>query len=199
MNSFKSCLASAALSVGVLGATAATAGSIDFTTLQLNGSATAPTTNDLNLVNGAGNTASSAFIKTPISSSTNITSTFDFTLNATGSCPAPPVPCQADGLTFVIQSQGATALGDGGFALGVDGLNPITPSVGIAFRSFTHDEAVIFQNANLFAGPSNPFSLGLNPKDDVSVTVTYMNGLLSFTAHNSDTNQMISNQLAIDL
>jgi hypothetical protein len=44
--SFKSCLASAALVVGV---SAASAGSIDFTTLQLNGNATA-TTNDLNLV-----------------------------------------------------------------------------------------------------------------------------------------------------
>ena len=35
---FKSCLVTAALSVGVLGATAASATTIDFTTLQLNGS-----------------------------------------------------------------------------------------------------------------------------------------------------------------
>ena len=35
---FKSCLASAAFAVGVLGATAASSTTIDFTTLQLNGS-----------------------------------------------------------------------------------------------------------------------------------------------------------------
>jgi len=92
---FKSCLASAALAVGVLGATAASAGSIDFTTLQLNGNATAPTANDLSLTNGQNGEASSAFIKTPISSSTDITAAFDFTMNQ-GTNP------QADGLTFFI-------------------------------------------------------------------------------------------------
>ena len=41
---FKSYSASAAFAVGVLGATAASSTTIDFTTLQLNGSATALTT-----------------------------------------------------------------------------------------------------------------------------------------------------------
>jgi hypothetical protein len=189
--SLKSWLASAVLSVGVLGATAASAGSIDFTTLQLNGSATAPTANDLNLVNGQFGAASSAFIKTPISSSTNFTSTFDFTLNA-----VPGVSPQADGLTFIIQSQGVTALGGGGGDIGASG---IAPSVGIGFQSWINNAAVIFQNGDVFGGLSKPFSLGSNPTDDVSVTVTYLNGLLSFTASNSTGPQTVSNQLAIDL
>src|SRR5215471_3183781 len=94
--SFKSCLASAALAVGVLGATAASSTTIDFTTLQLNGNAAA-TANDLSLTNGGGGRASSAFIKTPISSFDSFTSTFDFTMNQ-GTNP------QADGLTFIIQN-----------------------------------------------------------------------------------------------
>src|SRR5262249_41914152 len=100
--SFKSCLASAALAVGVLGATAASSTTIDFTTLQLNGNAAA-TANNLSLTDGGGGKASSAFIKTPISSSANFTSTFDFTMNP-GSHP------QADGLTFIIQNAGAGAV-----------------------------------------------------------------------------------------
>ena len=75
----------------------------------------------------------------------------------------------------------------------------ITPSVGIAFRSFGFDEAVIFQNGNVTSGPSNPFSLGSNPTNDVSVTLTYSNHSLSFPTTNSTTNQTISNSLAIDL
>jgi hypothetical protein len=195
--SLKSCLASAVLSVGVLGATAASAGSIDFTTLQLNGNATAPTTNDLNLTNGTGDEASSAFIMTPVSSSNNFTSTFDFTMNQ-GSNP------QADGLTFIIQSKGATALGDSGGALAVNSIpnNVITPSVGIAFRSWVYNEAAFFQNGNIQnginLGPSN-FSLAGNAINDVHVTVTYLNGVLSFTAHDSTGNQDVSNSMAINL
>src|SRR5262249_31415849 len=188
--SFKSCLASAALAVGVLGATAASSTTIDFTTLQLNGIATA-TTNDLSLTKGANAEASSAFIKTPISSSDTFTSTFNFTMNQ-GTNP------QADGLTFTIQNAaaGASALGLNGGGLAVSG---ITPSAGIAFRSFDHNQAVIFQNGDVSTGPSNPFFLGSNLSNDVSVTVTYSNHLLSFTAFNSDPNQTINNSLAIDL
>jgi Bacterial lectin len=190
---FKSCLASAALAVGVLGATAASSTTIDFTTLQLNGNAAA-TANDLSLTNGGGGRASSAFIKTPISSSANFTSTFDFTMNQVNQGSNP----QADGLTFIIQNAGAgaSALGSSGGGLAVDGT---VPSVGIAFRSFLFDKAVIFQNGDVTSGPSNAFSLGPNPTNDVSVTATYLNHLLSFTATNSDTNQTISNSLPIDL
>ena len=187
---FKSCLATAAFAVGVLGATAASSTTIDFTTLQSNGGAST-TTNDLNLVNGTFNTNSSAFIKTPISSSTTFTSTFDFTTKGNP---------QADGLTFIIQGAGATALGNGpgGAALAANG---IAPSVGIAFRSAAFDEAVIFQNGDVSSGPSKHFVLGTNSTNDVSVTVTYSNHLLSYMATNSTNNQTvsISDSLSIDL
>jgi hypothetical protein len=51
----------------------------------------------------------------------------------------------------------------------------------------------------VLTGLSNPFSLGSNSTDHVSVTVTYMNGLLSYTATNSTTNQTVSNSLAFNL
>jgi hypothetical protein len=164
---------------------------IDFTTMQLNGNAAAPTANDLSLTNGANGEASSAFVKTPLSSSAAFSTTFNFTMNQ-GTNP------QADGLTFVIQNAGAgaSALGGGGGALGVSG---IVPGVGIAFRSYIFNEAVIFQNGDVTSGPSNAFSLASNATNDVSVMVTYLNDLLSYTATNSDTHQMISNSLAIDL
>jgi hypothetical protein len=188
---FKSCLAGAAFAVGVLGATAASSTTIDFTTLQSNGSAT-PTTNDLNLVNGDFNTNSSAFIKTPIPSSATFTSTFDFTMNRGSTFP------QADGLTFIIQNAGAgaTALGTGlgGAALAANG---IAPSVGIAFRS-SADKAGIFQNGDVTSA-SDSFSVGTNSTNDVSVTVTYLNHSLSFMATNSTTNQTASGSLPIDL
>jgi hypothetical protein len=180
-----------ALGVGTaLTASPASSAIIDFTTLQLNGNATA-TTNDLSLTNGALGEASSAFIKTPIFSSANFTSTFDFTMNQ-GTNP------QADGLTFTIQNAGAgsSALGSGGGNLAVGG---IAPSVGIAFRSFLSNDAVIFQNGIVTSGPSNAFSLGANTTNNVNVLVTYSNHLLSYAAINSDTNQTISNSLAIDL
>jgi len=108
---------------------------------------------------------------------------------------------QADGLTFIIQdaAAGASALGGNGGNLAVNG---ITPSVGIAFRSYIYNEAAFFQNGNIpqgsNIGPSN-FTLGSNSTNDVTVTVTYLNGLLSFTAHNSTGPQDVSGGLAIDL
>jgi len=93
----------------------------------------------------------------------------------------------------------ATALGSGGGALAVNG---ITPSVGIAFRSFIYNEAAFFQNGNIpigvNIGPSN-FSLASNPINDVHVTVTYVPGELSFTAFNSNTGQSVSGSEAFDL
>ena len=183
---FKSCLVTAALSVGVLGATAASATTIDFTTLQLNGSDESrlptATTNDLNLINGTFATNSSAFIKTPISSSTNFTSTFDFTMNQVlGVVP------QADGLTFIIQNsaQGATALGTPvvPFEGKLLAANGITPSVGIAFSSYLFNQAGFFTNGDVpGGGPYTSFPLGTNATNDVRVQVTYMNQVLSFTA-----------------
>jgi hypothetical protein len=107
---------------------------------------------------------------------------------------------QADGLTFIIQSQGVTALGGGGGLVGAGG---ITPSVGIAFRSFINNNINMFVNGVINSpctGPCDGFSLASNPINDVSVTVTYSNHLLSYTATNNTTGQgPVSDHLAFDL
>jgi len=185
--------ATAALAIGVAGS--AQAGTIDFTTLQLNGGATA-TANDLTLVNNPGvnvGAATSAFIQTPISSSSNFSSTFNFSLVA-GTFGLP----QADGLTFTVQSVGATALGSGGGCVGACG---IVPSVGIAFQSWQNDHATIFTNGNVYGGTQGlgNFSLGGNPVDLVNVSLQYSGGVLSYTATNISTSQSISDSLAFNL
>jgi hypothetical protein len=170
---------------------------IDLTTLQLNGNATAPTANDLNLVDGKGGEASSGFLKSAISTGDSFTSTFSFTLVANPNNPDNVSP-QADGLAFVIQSQGPTALGTGGSGIGAAG---ILSSVGIGFQSWVNDHATIFVSPDSPDGgdkPKNNFSLGAQD-DTVSVSVQYSSGLLSYIATNLSTSQTISDSLAVDL
>src|SRR5262249_15738284 len=65
-------------------------------------------------------------------------------------------------------------------------------------QEFFTDETTILINGSLNTVTSNSFSLGLNSTNDVSVTFSYLNDLVSFTATNSTTNQTISNSWAID-
>ena len=101
------------------------------------------------------------------------------------------------GFAFVIQSQGPTALGGSGNKIGAVG---ISPGVGIGFWSFNHNYAAIFNTASggcCVNGES--FLLGLQLRDDVSVSFSYANHTLSFSATNSDTAQSVSGSLAINL
>ncbi len=184
--------AMAALSIGA-GATAAQAAVVDFTTMQLNGSATA-SANDLNLGDGVGGQAFSAFLTTPIDTQSTFTSTFHFTLVGAGFDP------QADGISFMVQNDaaGANALGVGGGSIGADGINN---AVGIAFQSWDNNHASIFTSATSVFGGTQPlgnFNLG-DQDDDVTVTVQYVGHVLSYTAVNSSTGDSISDSFNINL
>lgn len=175
------------------GAGAARANVVDFTTMQLNGSATA-SANDLNLGDGNGGLAFSAFLPGAIASGSSFTSSFRFTLVNNGFMP------HADGVAFVIQNDpaGASALGVGGGSIGADG---IANAVGIAFQSWDNNHATIFDsNTGVYGGsqPLGNFNLG-DQDDDVTVTVQYIGHVLSFSASNASTGVTVSDSLAIDL
>ncbi len=187
--------AGAAAAALLLCASAASA-YVDLTTLTLNNGATA-TSNDLNLGNGNGGEAMSAFAPTPVSSNSNITGSFNFTLVNSGATP------QADGIAFVVQNDpaGANALGAGGGNIGADG---IQNGIGIGFQSWTNDHASIFQTSDpsgAYDGTGSPgnFLLGGNLINDVSVTFGLYPGILVFSAFNADTLQSVSGSLAFNL
>jgi len=182
----------AALTLGA-GATAAQAAVVDLTTLQLNGSATA-SVNDLNLGDGVGGEAFSAFLPTAFSSASTFTSSFHFTLVNNGFMP------HADGLSFMVQADpsGASALGVGGGSIGADG---IANAVGIAFQSWDNNHATIFSSSTgVFGGTQalGNFNLG-DQDDDVLVSLQYVGHVLSYTATNSSTGVTVSDSLAVDL
>jgi hypothetical protein len=175
------------------------ANSIDLATLALNGNAVALSANDLQLVNGYGGEASSAFVTTPINTASNLAVSFNFTLLNAGYSP------QADGVSFIIQGDpaGTAALGSGGGNIGADG---ILNAVGVAFQSWTNNHATIFQSnggtygAGVYGGtqPTGNFDLG-DQNDNVNVLITYNNGVLSYTATNTSTNTTVSDSLAFSL
>ncbi len=187
--------------IGIVGlvfaAVPAAAAPVDFTTMQLNGIATA-TSNDLNLGNGVGGTSSSAFLA-PISSSSSFTSSFNFTLTANPNNPNGVSP-QADGITFLIQADpgGATALGGGGGGVGASGLSN---NIGISFRSWDNNHSIIFTNGNVFDTSVHAFgNFNLGDQDDVVfVTLSYAGNVLSYSATNMSTGVTINDSLAFNL
>lgn len=215
--------AAAALLVSASGARAAT---IDLSTLQLNGMASA-TANDLNLNQGTVRGASSGFLTSTFSSGDAFSGSFDISLVDIGSIGAATDPDgvpvldgngdpagyghQADGVAFLIQNDpnGASALGGGGGGIGADGIGN---SVGIGFQSWDNNHATIFlggetcdipagtfSNAYCGSGALGNFSLGDNLANHIHVTFGYSGGVLSFTALNSDTAQSTTQSRAVDL
>ncbi len=185
-------LASAVAMLGL--SSAAKADAIDFTGLniQTNGSASALSATELQLTPNAPELAGSAFITDSFSSAINFTSTFTFSL--TGPSIYGDI---ADGITFIVQNDpnGALALGGGGGTIGAEG---IQNSVGVGFQSWDNDKGRIFINGDVFAGKSKPFSLG-DQDDLVDVSISYLAGVLSYTATNQSTSQMISDSRVFDL
>jgi hypothetical protein len=99
--------------------------------LDLNGSATA-TPSRIELTDGGTEEAGSAYFHLPVKV-TNFTVNFDFQM----------VNPQADGMTFVLQNQGSTALGPGGGGLGYGpgapgGSGGISPSAAIKFDLYSN-------------------------------------------------------------
>lgn len=185
-------------------ASAAQAAPVDLSSLQLNGSAALASPTVLRLTNGPNladpddpgsniGMAGSAFISTAFSSNSTFTSSFTFTLTNTGFDPL------ADGITFLIQSEGdgAMALGGGGGGVGASGLSN---NVGIAFQSWDNNHASIFTNGDVFGGTQALHNFNLGDQDDlVDVSVIYDGVTLSYTAFNHTTGLGISDSLVFDL
>ncbi len=140
--------------------TATTVSTIDFsggfagagTTLSVNSPAVVSGAN-LELTNGGGNEAGSAFDVTPVDI-TNFTSQFVFQLTAGAST--------ADGFTFAIQNVGPTAKGGVGSGLGYSG---IAKSVAVKFDLYNSsgegpDSTGLYTNG---AAPQNVGSINLTP------------------------------------
>lgn len=196
-------------------ATVANSAPVNVSALQYNGVASNPSVGVIRLNNGSTlqdlddpnsnqGMAGSAFMTSTFSSSSVFTSSFTFAMTNTGYTP------QGDGLTFMIQSLGPTALGGTGGGIGADGL---TQNVGVGFQSWDNDHATIFTNGDVFGGSSPLFAipgdfsstktpnflLGMNPVNVVNVSVAYNGTTLSYTALNTSTNQSISDSLVFDL
>lgn len=137
------------------------------------------------------NESGSVFLNTPIDVSKPFRLTFIATL-----APVGPAPL-ADGVAFIVQSAGLTALGDPGADLGADGIGPM---FGLALRSGQINRAEIYSTDIRTGAPdqSSPFQLSGQP-DIVSVQIHYDGTVFSYSARNTSTAQTASGAYAIDI
>jgi len=130
--------------------------------------------NDIQLTNHYDQGA--AWLPTAVSTSTSFTSAFSFSLtNNTGWWP------QADGIAFVMQNAGSSALGGGGGGIGESGFPGSL--VAASFQSWYNNHSGI-TFGNPYAGANN-IPLGWGRIDIGNVTVSYnaMTTLLSLAAN----------------
>jgi hypothetical protein len=125
-----------ALVVALFASSPASSGTVDFSTLQLNGDAALVNSGSiLRLAPALGYTAGTAFITTPflIDSATTFSTSFTFRIDGGSG---------ADGMTFIVQndSRGPAALGTSGGDFGyrnfLDPSLSVTPSVAIEFDTW---------------------------------------------------------------
>lgn len=162
------------------GARADIAGFGDGTGFQINNNASGAASisaGTLNLTTNVGSQASSVFNQTAQNIG-NFAASFTYTDVTTGG---------ADGFAFVLQNdpRGATALGDGGGALGYGGAAPITPSAAVTFNLYSGNggskAGITFGGANRYASTG---SVDITNGQPVNVTVSYApvsgnNGVIS--------------------
>jgi autotransporter-associated beta strand protein len=146
-------------------------------TFQLNGGAALSGT-ALELTDGNGNEARSAFLSAPVSVA-GFTSTFEFTYGAN---PA------ADGITFCIQNSGPTAVGGGGGSLGYAGIGD---SLALEINLYNNVSEIGVDTNGAIAYSTNLTTSGINfhnnPTDTYKATMTY-DGVGTITVTITDTN-----------
>ena len=124
------------------------------------------------------NQAASAFVTTPVNVG-SFMADFDFQIaDARSDVDYQPVTPGADGLMFVLQGQGPTALGAYGVNLGYGGSTPITRSVGVKFD--------IYNNAGEGTDSTGVFLNGAQPtvpSIDLTPSVVYLNSGHVLHAH----------------
>lgn len=133
----------------------------------------------LTLTDNNNSEASSAFNLTPQNIS-NFTAAFTYQAGGGKA---------ADGAAFVIQNdpRGATALGDGGGALGYGGANPIKPSVATQINIYGPNTPGAFVNVNGATGTYNGGAVNPSSGLPIATTVTY-NGVKMVYSMNDGTN-----------
>ncbi len=164
--------------------------------LTFNGSAVLNGTS-LELTNGNGNEAGSAFFNTPVNSQF-FTSDFTFQL----------VNASADGFTICIQNQAATALGSAGGDLGYGGPPGIGDSVAIKFDLYNNDGEGD-NSTGIFTDGANPYipaidltpsGINLHSGDVLRARLQYYNPVLNLeivdTTNSAD---YFSTQFTIDI
>jgi sugar lactone lactonase YvrE len=177
------------------------AGFSSATGLQLNG-VTKVNSDNLELTDGGGYEAGSAFWTTPVNVQA-FTTNFTFQLSS----------AVADGFTFTIQNTGATALGSYGGGLGY-GINPnggtsggIGESVAIKFDIYSNsgegsDSTGIFTDG---ASPTNPAvdltssGIVLSSGDTMSVQLVYDGTTLTLNLTDTVTNKTFTHAFTIDI
>lgn len=175
-------------------------GGFSTTGLALNGSAALSGTR-LRLTNGGGTEAGSAFFTTPVNV-TNFTNDFSFQMTT----------AQADGMTFVIQNTGTTALGPTGGGLGygpdiVGGVGGIPTSVAVKFDIYSNsgegtDSTGLYLNG---ISPTTPAvdmtssGVSLLSGDVFNAHMTYDGTTLKMTLTDATTNATFSNSWAVNI
>jgi hypothetical protein len=185
MSSFTvpSLLRGAALAVSAVAVFGARDASAQFTGWVTNGSAAVlGGGTQLQLTNGGGSQAGSAFFGTALNLSELSSFSVGFRVSLQGT------PTQADGIALVLQSdtRGAAALGAGGGTIGYSGTGAITPSVALTFQTYTNNDFAIGTNGQIGNIASTELgNLGGRSSNIFDILLNYSGGVLSATATNT--------------
>jgi murein DD-endopeptidase MepM/ murein hydrolase activator NlpD len=191
-----SAVATANYSVQSSGSSPSYGGGFTSSGLSLNGGAAINGTR-LRLTDGGKDEARSAFFSTPVSV-TNFTNTFTFQ----------DTSASADGLCFVIEASGPTALGGDGGNLGYSGTTGglSTNSLCVDFALYsnvTYTEVSytgLFQNnASPEAGGSAAGSLSFQSGDTMSVQMTYNGTILTMQITDTVTNATYNTSFTVNI
>ena len=123
------------------------------------------TSNVLTLTDNSGSQGRSAFYNTPVPASASFTANFVYTDANEGG---------ADGVTFILQNQGLSALGGNGgsFGYGPNGV-AITPSVGIYLNLYNSVNQVGFVSGGTVGAANATGNVNLHSGDPIDVSVSY--------------------------
>jgi hypothetical protein len=153
----------------------------------------------IELTDGGNGEVASAFFHTPVKI-TNFTVNFDMQMNN----------AVADGMTFVLQNQGLTALGGNGGSLGYgpNGTAPgITPSAAIKFDLYDNagegpDSTGLFLNGAAPTVPAidlTPYDIDLHSGDIFSVQLRYNGAYLTETLTDTETKKTFTKTYTVAL
>jgi Legume lectin domain len=152
------------------------------------------TTDTLTLTDGGLSEARSAFYNTAQSIG-------QFTAQFTYQPTQPGGEGLADGATFTLQTQGLSAMGSQGSALGVGGtVSPITPSAEFEINIFSnHTIGTNFVTNGATSNYNPTGAVNVASEDPIQVLLSYNGSVLSETLTDTNTNATFSASYTIDI